>query len=168
MGTQLQQHQFKDFVLYIKSDDFDDIYPNNKFDYFHTILPFRYNLVQAEQHAWQVGVLDLAIGKVKSSSLLRIPQSCVLMCNIVEGSTVISNTQRPVLKHIWANQGNLIDSSGTVVYHSLEHHTFQEIVFELVDFDLQKINRALWDTLAEAGEKLTLTLVLHFQLSPSL
>lgn len=164
MTDQLQQYQIREFVLYLKSDDNINIYPQNKFNLFTCLLPFRHKLVQIEKYYWQVAVLDIFLTNAKKGTFLKIPQSCILLCNLVEANTVICRTQRAVIRHILADSDALSDSSGAVIYHTLEHQSFQEILFELVDFNLDKLKLSLWEDLIEPGDKLTLSLVLHFQI----
>ena len=155
-----------DFVAYLRSDDNDELYSHvNTYSHFICELPKRVRLSACEGKVWTGAITDLLILDASSGYSYSLPQSAVILCSIAEPS-IIKSFYRPVLRQFWTGEGGEQPNLGEITYVPVSEHSFQRIIFDVLDHHLKPLNLATWKSRAlRETAKIVISLTLHFQLA---
>ncbi len=93
----------QDFHIFISSEDNKDVFPNNNFTNFTTLLPLTIYLNDSTNTIWTVSLTDACFLNTVTGFKANLPESCVILSNIVEGS-IIRGQVHPVLCQIWSSE----------------------------------------------------------------
>lgn len=164
MACEAPNVAWKDFYVFLQSDDNINYYPGNKFDNFRCLLPKHYFLKNTENAIWCLALTDICLLNTNSGLTNPLPTSCVILSDLVENS-VIRGGLHPVLRQLWSTKKNKIFTLSNLIYRPIQKFEFCEITIKILDHRLRELNHAQWQTLQDdVTVDLQISLVLHFQL----
>lgn len=155
-----------DFHIFFKSSD-SEYNDSNSFAHFVSELPSTIILPECKGYIWTMALTDICLLSVKQAISIALPESCIILCPLVQPS-IIKNTQKPILRQIWKGTEAIQASLMNPIYRPVKYQSFNKISIEVVNHELEALDTEKWIALQQEGQTLTLSIVLHFQLTPTL